>query len=37
MQSRREAAEVFRAGGESKRAESEETEIAIFEEYLTRI
>jgi len=37
MQSRREAADLFRAGGENKRAESEETEIAILEDYLTRI
>ena len=37
MQSRREAADVFRAGGESKRAETEETEIAILEQYLTQI
>ena len=37
MHSRREAADLFRAGGESKRAESEETEIAILEDYLTRI
>lgn len=37
MQSRREAADVFRAGGESKRAENEETEIAILEEYLTQM
>jgi uncharacterized protein YqeY len=37
MNSRQEAADVFRAGGESKRAESEDTEIAILEEYLTRI
>lgn len=37
MQSRREAADVFRAGGESKRAESEEIEIAILEQYLTQM
>ena len=37
MQSRREAADVFRAGGDSKRAETEETEIAILEQYLTQI
>ncbi len=37
MQSRLEAADVFRAGGESKRAESEETEIAILEQYLTQM
>ena len=37
MQSRREAADVFRDGGESKRAESEETEIAILEDYLTQM
>ena len=36
MQSCREAADVFRAGGESKRAESEEAEIAILEQYLTQ-
>ena len=37
MQSRREAADVFRAGGEGNRAESEETEIAILEKYLTQM
>ena len=37
MQSRREAADVFRAGGESKRAEREEAEIAILEQYLTQM
>ena len=37
MQRRREAADVFRAGGEKKRAESEEAEIAILEHYLTKI
>ena len=37
MQSRREAADVFRAGGESKRAESEETEITILEQYLKQM
>src|SRR5687768_5598700 len=37
MNSRQEAADVFRAGGESKRAEREEAEIAILEQYLTRI
>ena len=37
MHSRREAAEVFRAGGESKRAESEETEITILEQYLKKM
>ena len=34
---RREAADVFRDGGQKKRAESEETEIAILEQYLTRM
>ena len=37
IESRREAADVFRAGGESKRAEGEETEIAILEQYLTQM
>jgi uncharacterized protein YqeY len=37
MHSRQEAADVFRAGGENKRAESEDTEIAILEEYLTQM
>ena len=37
MNSRQEAADVFRAGGENKRAESEDTEIAILEEYLTQM
>jgi len=37
MQSCREAADVFRAGGEGKRAESEEAEIAILEQYLTSV
>ena len=36
LQRRREAADVFRSGGESKRAESEENEIAILEQYLTQ-
>ena len=36
MQSRREATDVFRGGGESKRADSEEAEIAILEQYLTK-
>ena len=35
MQQRREAADLYRAGGQSQRAESEETEIAIIENYLT--
>ena len=35
MNSRQEAADIFRNGGESKRAESEETEMAILEQYLT--
>jgi uncharacterized protein YqeY len=34
MHSRREAADLFRAVGENKRAESEETEITILEQYL---
>ena len=37
MQSRWEAADVFRAGGESKRAEGEETEITILEQYLKQM
>jgi len=36
VQNRREAADIFRAGGESKRAESEESEIAILEQYLIK-
>ena len=36
VQRRREAADIFRTGGESKRAESEETEIAILEHYLSK-
>ena len=37
MHSQREAADVFRAGGERKRAEREEAEIAILEQYLTQM
>ena len=37
VQRRREVADVFRDGGQSKRAEREEAEIAILEDYLTRI
>lgn len=37
VQRRREAADIFRAGGQKKRAESEETEIAILEQYLTKM
>ena len=37
VQRRREAADLFRAGGQKKRAESEETEIAILEDYLTKM
>ena len=35
VQHRREATDIFRAGKEEKRAESEEAEIAILEQYLT--
>lgn len=34
VQRRREAVDTFRAGGQNERAASEETEIAILEEYL---
>jgi len=37
VQRRREAADLFRDGGQKKRAESEETEIAILEDYLTKM
>ena len=37
VQHRREAVDLFRVGGQKKRVEIEETEIAILEEYLTRI
>ena len=37
VQRRREAADIFRAGKEEKRAESEEAEIAILEQYLTTL
>jgi len=37
MHCRREAADVFRAGGDSKRAESEEIEITILEQYLKQM
>lgn len=36
VQRRRDAADVFRNGGESKRAEGEEAELAILEGYLTK-
>lgn len=37
LQRRREAVEGFRAGGQTQRADSEETEIAILEEYLKKL
>jgi uncharacterized protein YqeY len=37
VQRRREAADLFRAGRQKKRAESEETEIAILEHYLIKM
>lgn len=37
VQNRREAADIFRAGGQKKRGDSEESEIAILEEYLTKM
>ena len=36
VQGRQEAAETFRAGGKNTRAEIEETEINILEQYLTK-
>jgi uncharacterized protein YqeY len=37
VQQRREAVDGFRAGGQIERAEQEETEIAILEEYLEKL
>jgi uncharacterized protein YqeY len=37
VQQRREAIDGFRAGGQIERAEQEETEIAILEEYLEKL
>ena len=37
VQHRREAVDLFRVGGQEKRAEIEETEITIIEHYLTKI
>ena len=37
VQQRREAVDDFRAGGQIERAEQEETEIAILEEYLEKL
>jgi uncharacterized protein YqeY len=37
VQRRREAADVLRSGGQEKRAETEEIEIAILEQYLTKL